>query len=798
MGLLFVRRFTTEGAHPYDEIEWEERTAKITQGDKVVFEQKGVEFPSSWSQRATNIVASKYFHGSGDKREKSLKDLIGRVLTTIAVEGVNQNYFGVDGGIDEASLHAFSDDLQHILLHQMASFNSPVWFNIGVPDIPQQASACYILGVDDTMESILELAQTEGMIFKRGSGSGVNVSPLRQEGAPLSGGGTASGPLSFMKFWDAGAGVIKSGGITRRAACMRVMNAYHEDIYKFIACKGEEEAKAIALIEAGYDPAIDGEAYGSVFFQNANHSVMIDTLNVNLDTELVRAIAQEAWRSGDPGVMFHDTINKWNTCPNSGKIRATNPCGEYIWLDNTACSLASINLDKFYSPYADGEFDYEGFAHVTRIMITAMDILCGMADYPTEKIKEETLKYRTLGLGYTNLGAMLMKAGVAYDSWEARKWTAILTSMMTAIAYQQSAAIAQFLGPFPEYEKNRSEMQNVISQHYNEAFDQTEWARAAWDAAERLGQANGYRNAQVTVLAPTGTISFMMDCETTGIEPVIALQSYKTLVGGGTMEMIPECAQEAMRKGNVIGESHVLDTALDPDNMISPQGHLDMVAAVQPFLSGGVSKTINLPNSTTVEEIEDIFFSACDKGLKNVTIYRDGSKGSQPINIKKKEEAPKQLGRRKLPDERQSVTHKFSISGHAGYVTVGMYEDGTPGEVFVNMAKEGSTISGLVDSFAKMLSFALQYGISLEFLVRKLKGSAFEPSGHTGNKDIPFAKSVTDYVMRWLENRFLEHPKLPLGEDNISAPTCPNCGILMVTTGNCNACPVCGTSGGCG
>jgi len=788
MGLLFSRMFTVEGEHPYDKVDWEKRTAEV--GD---FKQENVEFPTEWSQRSTNIVASKYFYGSDDNRENSLKQIIDRVVGEIVEEGILNDYFGKKGEEDDDSIVTFSIELKHILLHQKASFNSPVWFNIGVPGIPQQASACYIVGVDDTMESILDLAKTEGMIFKRGSGSGVNVSALRAEGSPLSGGGTASGPLSFMKFWDAGAGVIKSGGVTRRAACMRIMNAYHQDIYKFISCKGEEEAKANALIEAGYDPSIDGEAYGSVFFQNANHSVMLSDIDVDGDTNLIRAIAEEAWRSGDPGIMFYDTINKWNTCPNSGSIYATNPCGEYIWLDNTACNLASINLDKFY----DGEsFDYEGFVHTVKIMITAMDILCGLADYPTETIKEETLKYRTLGLGFTNLAAVLMKMTMPYDSDEARKFASDISSLMTSIAYQQSAAIAQYLSPFPEWEKNRSAMQKVMLKHSSMAVDG--WTGISWSNAISMGEANGFRNAQVTVLAPTGTISFMMDCETTGIEPLIAPVSYKTLVGGGTLEIIADCYKTAMKKGEIIGIGNVLDTALDPTSMISPEGHLDMVAAVQPFLSGGVSKTINLPNDATVADVEDILMTAYGKGLKSVTVYRDGSKGSQPINVTKKEETPKTYGRKKLPDERQSLTHKFTISGHSGYVTVGMYDDGTPGEVFISIAKEGSTISGLVDSFAKVLSFTLQYGIPLEFLVRKLKGSSFEPAGHTGSSDIPFAKSIVDYVMRWLEVKFLEHPELPLGADILSAPTCPTCGVLMVTTGNCHACTICGASGGCG
>jgi ribonucleoside-diphosphate reductase alpha chain len=799
---------------------------------EVIYEQDPVFFPSDWSDRAKTIVSSKYFYGSGEDKENSLNQLVNRVVEKIRKEGWEAGYFYQGGDID------FADELSYILTNQMATFNSPVWFNIGNEEVAQQASACYINSVEDTMESILDLAKTEGMIFKRGSGAGVNLSKLRPEGAPIYGGGTSSGPLSFMKGWDAFAGVIKSGGITRRAAKMIILDADHEDIEDFIWCKVREEKKAHSLIEAGYSPDIDGEAYSSVFYQNANHSVRVpnEFMTNTLDDEttdeskLLSEMAHAAWACGDPGIMYSDTMNLWNTCKASGEIVSTNPCAEYIFLNDTSCNLASINLKKFIAE--NGEFQWKDFSHVVRVMIIAMDILCGFADYPTKKIKEETLKYRTLGLGYSNVGATLMSLGVPYDSDRARNYMAAITSFMTGVAYLQSAEIAEVRFPFKAYKENSFSMLQVIKQHMS-FLDKLEWGKGmckpVWERAFEKGQQHGFRNAQVTVIAPTGTISFMMDCESTGIEPLISPVATKTLVGGGVMELPHECVEEGLRAIGVKDLDQVPSWLTDVfataigDNVISPAGHMEMVGTVQPWLSGGVSKTINLPETATPEDIVEIYKKGWVLGLKNISIYRDNSKGSQPLNVstgpKSKAidaqgdtlDSVEQLNtysdRVRMPQTRKSVTHKFSISGHNGYITVGLYDNGEPGEVFITMAKEGSTLAGLMDSFATTVSLGLQYGIPLEVLVGKLKGAQYEPSGYTGNPAVPHAKSITDYIFKWLEVEFLAgevvEPQVvhyevsELGTDS-SAPLCSICGGLMAASGPCYTCTSCGdTTGGC-
>lgn len=826
MGLKFERLYTTEEAHPYDTVEW--GTFDVSVGD---FHQEGVEFPIFWSERARQIVASKYFYGYKDNRENSLKQVINRVVGAIEAWGMKDKYFCIDGDSS-----AFREELTYILLYQIASFNSPVWFNIGNPDLAQQASACYINSVGDTMPEILDLAKTEGMIFKGGSGAGVNLSGLRAEGEPLSGGGTASGPISFMKGWDAFAGVIKSGGVTRRAAKMIILDADHPDIHKFIQCKVLEEEKAHVLIDAGYDGGIDGEAYGSIFFQNANHSIRVTDefmecitepygpyyLNYRVTPEELRSepiegnaelilveAAQSAWRCGDPGIMFGDRMEEWNTCKNTGEIVATNPCGEYIWHNDTSCNLASINLREIDLK----DQSVSELSHVVEIMITAMDILCGNADYPTEKIKTETLRYRTLGLGYSNLGAWIMSSGIPYDSTTGRLMAGWVTSWMTGSAYLQSARIAKVLGSFPAWEENEECMEDVLREHQDYIPQEDFPAIELWDQAISESSVNGFRNAQVTVLAPTGTISFMMDCETTGIEPLFAMETIKHLVGGGTLETsVPQCAIDG---GYVPGmeKADAFATAIG-HNQIDSSGHLKMVSAVQPFLSGGVSKTINLPNSATAEDIYQIYLEAWYLCLKNVSVYRDGSKRSQPLQSKESAMEITHIthptpARVKMPMERESVTHSFNIGGHKGYITVGLYEDGTPGEIFVRMAKEGSTISGLMDAFATSVSFGLQYGIPLEFLTKKLSGARYEPSGYTGNPEVPYAKSITDYIFKWLEHRFVvsdfvppvvdSNPQHSIAEEtDSSAPFCPKCNEQMVPTGPCHTCPECGeVSGGC-
>ena len=887
-GLSFKRFFTKKGVHPFSELEWELRTASISnEKGEVIFEQKDVETPKTWSMSATNIVVSKYFHGKmgSPEREKSVKQLVDRVARTITEWGWKGKYFS-----SEDDAETFYNELTYLLVNQYMSFNSPVWFNVGVEAKPQ-CSACFINSVQDTMESILELAKTEGRLFKFGSGTGSNLSALRSSREGLSSGGTASGPVSFMKGYDAFAGVIKSGGRTRRAAKMVILNASHPDIREFIHCKSDEEKKAWALIDAGYNGGfnVPGGAYDSVAYQNANHSVrasdefmravvddrkwklkavhsdeILETYNAR---DLMKEISEAAWVCGDPGMQFHTTINAWHTCSNTAPINASNPCSEYMFLDDTACNLASLNLMKFRS--SDGEFDVESFCHAVNITITAQELEVDNASYPTPSITQNSLDYRPLGLGYANLGALLLARGLPYDSAEGRAYAAAITALMCGQAYKQSAAIAKEVGTFKGFAKNREPMLRVMKMH-GLAADRIEdrhvptdlltSARKVWDDAYVLGREYGFRNSQATVLAPTGTIGFMMDCDTTGVEPDIALVKYKKLVGGGLMKIVNNTVPEALKKLGYIDEQieHIMafidkndtiegaphmkeadlpvfDCAFKPAKgirSIQYMGHVYMMAAVQPFLSGAISKTVNMPNDVTVEEIANTYIESWRLGLKAVAIYRDGCKRTQPLNTSLDQlsgEIKPRAVRRRLPDERQAVTHKFSIAGHEGYITVGLYEDGTPGEIFITMSKEGSTISGLMDAIATSVSMAFQYGVPLRVLVEKFSHMRFEPSGFTNNKDIPIAKSVLDYIFRWLGKKFLPPDEIPAIVDEhvelvtpgiappkgvshnaaldqkehqvyrmqADAPPCHDCGSIMVRNGACYKCLNCGSTSGC-
>src|SRR3954452_8284532 len=809
-GLVCSRRHTAPGVHPFDEVEWELRDAVIGDPDNPAFEQRGVEFPATWSQNSTNIVAQKYFRGrmGTPEREHSVKQMIGRVSGTIAQWGREGGYFATTEDAD-----TFEAELTHILLHQMAAFNSPVWFNVGFEKSPQ-CSACFILSVEDTMESILTLAKTEGMLFKYGSGTGSNLSNIRSSKELLAGGGTASGPVSFMKGFDAFAGVIKSGGKTRRAAKMVILNAEHPDIEEFINCKVEEEKKAWALIDAGYDGSFTGVAYGSVFFQNSNNSVRVtdEFMRAVLDDgewttkavrdgapmqtvkarDLMRQIAEGTWICGDPGMQFDTTINDWHTCPNTARINASNPCSEYMFLDDTACNLSSINLMKFVRE--DGEFDCVGFEKACRTMIVAQEILVDNASYPKTAIKKNSHAYRPLGLGYANLGALLMSRGLPYDSDGGCDYAAAITALMHGAAYAESSRVARdHGGPFAGYEKNKEPMMRVMRKHRaaikdidktNVPKDLLESAKTVWDEVIEMGEQHGFRTAQATVLAPTGTIGFMMDCDTTGVEPDIALVKYKKLVGGGMMKIVNTTVPMALKKLgysqaqitdiiNYIDENEtiegappvkephlaVFDCAFKPmrgTRSIHYMGHVRMMGATQPFLSGAISKTVNVPKHATVEDIQQAYIDSWRMGAKAVSIYRDGSKRTQPLNTSKaailnagqlQPQAAVAVApaRHKLPDERHALTHKFDIAGHEGYITVGLYEDGMPGEIFLVMAKEGSTISGFADAFAQAISYALQYGVPLQTLVDKFSHSRFEPSGMTRNPDVRFAKSIVDY-----------------------------------------------------
>ena len=834
---LSVRRlFTQPGVHPFDAVEWEIRDARIGS----VFEQRDVEFPKSWSQNATNIVAQKYFRGQLDSpaRERSVKQMVARVAGTIADWGRQRGYFAsVEDG------DTFEAELTYILLNQLAAFNSPVWFNVGFEEQPQ-CSACFILSVDDTMESILDWNTKEGKIFRGGSGSGINLSNIRGSMEPLSKGGTASGPVSFMRGADAWAGTIKSGGKTRRAAKMVVLDVDHPDIREFIWCKAKEEDKAAALRDAGFDMSIDGDGFQSIQYQNANNSVRLtdefmhaveNDLEWNLIArqtgqpietlparELMREISEAAWRCADPGVQYDTIINQWHTSPNSGRINASNPCSEYMHVDDSACNLASLNLMKFRRP--DGTLDVERFNHTVDIVFLAQEIVVGPSSYPTEAIGHNARAFRQLGLGYANLGAYLMSNGLAYDSDGGRGFAASVTALMTGRAYLQSAKIAAGIGPYDRYPENREAHNNVMRMHRDASYaipdatceDEALLAasRDTWNDAVALGELYGYRNAQATVLAPTGTISFLMDCDTTGVEPDFSLIKYKELVGGGTMTIVNRTVPMALRTlgysdqqveqieahinehGTIVdapglAEEHmsVFDVAVG-ERAISHMGHIKMMGAVQPFLSGAISKTVNLPQTATVEDIADAYLQAWRLGIKALAIYRDGSKTAQALRTDAQDAQPVVVqgfseeevealvaarveeavnaaiatakadvgpARKRMPRERQSITHKFSLGGHEGYITAGMYEDGTVGEIFLtDIGKEGSTLRGMMNSFATAISISLQYGVPLETLVRKFAYMRFEPEGITTNPEIPFAKSMPDYIMRWLASRFLD------------------------------------------
>jgi ribonucleoside-diphosphate reductase alpha chain len=811
-GLTVERRFTEAGVDPYSTVEWEIRSAEVGG-----FKQEGVEFPATWSQNATNIVAQKYFRGRVDspERERSVKQMIGRVAGTIAGWGRELGYFASGDDAD-----AFQDELTWILLHQHAAFNSPVWFNVGFEEHPQ-CSACFILSVEDTMESILDWNTKEGMIFRGGSGSGINLSAIRSSKEYLSKGGLASGPVSFMRGADSWAGTIKSGGKTRRAAKMVVLDVDHPDIVDFIWCKAREEEKAAALRDAGFDMSIDGDGFISIQYQNANNSVRVNddfmkaaeageewqtTARVDgsvVDThearDLLGQIAEAAWRCADPGVQYDTTINDWHTCPVSGRINASNPCAEYMHVDDSACNLASINLLKFRR--GDGSFDARKFEHVVDVMLLAQEIVVGPSSYPTDSIGRNARAFRQLGLGYANLGALLMANGVPYDSDEGRETAAAITALMTGRAYRRSAETAAAMGPYERYEENREPHNRVMRKHREAAYkidalmcdaDLVHAARQSWDDAVALGDEHGYRNAQGTVLAPTGTISFLMDCDTTGIEPDFSLVKFKELVGGGRMTIVNRTVPLALEtlgysesdvgqivayvneNGKIVGapalkDEHlpVFDVAVG-ERAISHMGHIKMMGATQPFISGAISKTVNMPAESTVGDIADAYLQAWHLGIKALAIYRDGSKTAQALrtDAQKGKKGDAKVDepvvearpmRRKMPKERQSITHKFSIAGHEGYITAGMYEDGTVGEFFLtDIGKEGSTLRGMMNAFATSVSISLQYGVPLETLVRKFSYMRFDPEGATGNPEIPFAKSMPDYIMRWLASRFLD------------------------------------------
>jgi ribonucleoside-diphosphate reductase alpha chain len=919
-GLSVERRFSTPGVHPFDQIEWETRDAVIGDPATPAFEQRGVEFPQGWSQNATNIVAQKYFRGrlGSPEREGSVKQMIGRVAGTIAGWGREGGYFA-----SAEDAEAFEMELTAILLNQKAAFNSPVWFNVGFEERPQ-CSACFILSVDDTMESILDWNTKEGMIFRGGSGSGINLSNIRGSVEHLSKGGLASGPVSFMRGADAWAGTIKSGGKTRRAAKMVVLDVDHPDIEDFIWCKAKEEEKAGALRDAGFDMSIDGEGFTSIQYQNANNSVRVTDefmeavaagedwdLTARVDgsvaktidaRELMNQIADAAWRCADPGIQYDTTINRWHTCPESGRINASNPCSEYMHVDNSACNLASLNLMKFRR--ADGSFDVADFEHAVDIVFLAQEIIVGPSSYPTEEIGDNARAFRQLGLGFANLGALLMSDGMPYDSDEGRNVAAAITALMTGRAYRQSALIAaEATGTYDEYEKNREPHNGVMRMHRDAAYevdgtgikgDLLEAAHRSWDEAVELGEEHGYRNAQATVFAPTGTISFLMDCDTTGIEPDFSLVKFKELVGGGSMTIVNRSVPPALEtlgysqaeieqidayiteKNTIVGapglkDEHlpVFDVAVG-ERAISYTGHIDMMAATQPFLSGAISKTVNLPESATVADIADAYTRGWQGGLKALAIYRDGSKTAQALrtDAHKDDEAEAEVPmaepvRKRMPQERESITHKFSIAGHEGYITAGKYEDGTVGEIFLtDIGKEGSTMRGLLNAFATAISLGLQYGVPLEDFVRKFSYMRFEPEGMTQNPEIPFAKSMPDYIMRWVASRFIddvetleelgimtqqvrskkeaETSQLGLGIATDTAgpanggngpsggsgngnavpaaaaftetppvrparmsglelgPACDQCGGMMQRTGSCYTCSSCGNNTGCG
>jgi ribonucleoside-diphosphate reductase alpha chain len=970
-GLTFRRLFTKPGVSPYNEVEWEFRDAQITDAQGgMIFEQKNVEVPKDWSMTATNIVASKYLHGQigTEERETGVRQLVSRVAETIRDWGMKDGYFRTSE--DAATFH---DELVHMLVHQQVAFNSPVWFNVGCERVEPkseatnwhwnfttnqvefgatgytrpQCSACFINSVKDSLDSILTLAKTEGMLFKWGSGTGTNLSPLRSSTEVLSGGGTASGPLSFMKGFDAFAGVIKSGGKTRRAAKMVILNIDHPDIVDFIDCKSKEEAKAHALVAQGYDGSHpDSDAYSSIFFQNANNSVRVtddfmvavmrDTdfstksivdgrvVNTYKAKDLMTKISEATWHCGDPGMQYDTTVNRWHTSKNTARINASNPCSEYMFLDDSACNLASLNLLKF-AP--NGTFDVEAYRHAVDVTITAQEILVDNAGYPTEIIGKNSHDYRPLGLGYANLGALLMAAGLPYDSDAGRDYAACVTAIMCGQAYLQSSKVAELCEPLcpitdtvqtrlgvttaeampgaacPGWYINREPFLDVIRMHRasvnninknNVPAPLLEASKACWDEALASGEKHGYRNSQVTVLAPTGTIGFMMDCDTTGIEPDLALIKYKKLVGGGMIKIVNNTVPGALFKlgytheqtdaivsyvdatGTIEGAPHVkdehlavFDCSFKPSKgtrSIHYMGHLKMMAAAQPFISGAISKTVNLPSNATVDDVSETYIQAWKLGLKAVAVYRDGCKQAQPLssagsktaNSTKDDaarnaaamahveednlDAPPRAVRHKLKEERMSVTHKFNIGGHEGYIIVGLYPNGEPGEIFIKMAKEGSTVSGLMDSFALAVSISLQHGVPLKLFCEKFAHTRFEPQGWSSNPDIGYAKSIMDYIFRWLQLRFmtgqqqflfenlrpkaqsapegtssLDSASANLGPENRDlrtgnihaadalasmidmgdAPSCHVCGSIMVRNGSCYKCMSCGSTSGC-
>jgi ribonucleoside-diphosphate reductase alpha chain len=889
---LAVRRlFTIEGRDPYDEVEWETRDAHIPGRNGPAFEQRGVEFPKFWSQTATNIVAQKYFRGrmSSPERERSVKQMIGRIVSTVGTWGRDGGYFA-----DETEAQTFEDELKAILVNQLAAFNSPVWFNVGFEEKPQ-CSACFILSIDDSMDAILDWIRREGIIFRGGSGSGVNLSKLRSSKEQLSKGGYASGPVSFMRGADASAGTIKSGGKTRRAAKMVVLDVDHPDVVEFIWCKAHEEEKARVLEAAGYDMSLDSPDWASIQYQNANNSVRVSdafmqavesdadwNLTARTDgsvVETVKArkllhdIAEAAWRCADPGVQYDTTINSWHTLPNTGRINASNPCSEYMSIDDSACNLASLNLMKFRRE--DGELDVEAFEHACDVVFLAQEILVGNSSYPTPEIERNAKAYRQLGLGYANLGALLMARGLAYDSDEGRAYAAAITALMTGRAYRKSAEIAKRMGPFAGYRPNAAAMVGVIAKHRaavgNIAHAETVpsdllgAARKAWDDALDLGEVYGYRNAQATVLAPTGTISFMMDCDTTGVEPDFSLVKSKKLVGGGEITIVNKTVPLGLEKlgyaptevdeivayiderNSVVGAPYVkgehypvFDCAVG-ERAIHYRGHVKMMGAIQPFISGAISKTVNLPETATIQEVADLYVEAWQLGVKAIAIYRDNCKVAQPLSGKGEKSqqvlapagalaAPK---RRRLPDDRTEVGRKFRVGEYEGYIHVGVFDDGSPGDIFVDIAKDGTTLQGLMNSLMIAVSMGLQYGVPPEVYVSKLSHLRFEPSGPTNDADIRTAKSIVDYIFRWFGKKFLDvdqqeeagilsaevranlAAKYANGEAAAKADApapgqtalfnsfedaieCNRCGGRMVRAGTCYTCRDCGTSTGCG
>jgi ribonucleoside-diphosphate reductase alpha chain len=934
LGIGLRRFFTTDDRHPYDEVVWDRRDARISnfRDGSVAFEQLNVEVPASWSFNATNILAQKYFRGTlgTPERETSLKQVVDRIVDTITTWGVERDYF-----VDDEETETFRDELKHLLITQKAAFNSPVWFNIGVKGVPQQGSACFILAVEDSMRSILNWYTEEGIIFKGGSGAGVNLSKIRSSAEALEGGGTASGPVSFMRGADSSAGTIKSGGKTRRAAKMVILDVDHPDVAEFIWCKANEEKKARVLRDAGFDMDLDGKDIHSIQYQNANNSVRVsdDFMQAvisdgNWDLvarhggravetvkarDLWRQIARAAWECADPGLQFDTTINKWHTSPNTDRINGSNPCSEYMHIDNSACNLASLNLMKFLR--SDGQFDVDAFKSAIEVLFTAQEIIVGAADYPTEKIGENSRKFRQLGLGYANLGALLMASGLAYDSDEGRAWAAAITALMTGHAYATSARTAGRMGPHEGFAQNAEPMLEVLGMHRDASYeiDSTkapaeilEAAQRAWEDAVELGARHGVRNAQASVLAPTGTIGLLMDCDTTGIEPDLGLVKFKKLVGGGNMSIVNQTVPRALR---VLGyseeETSVIEAYIDEnksivgapglkaehlpvfacsmgDNSIHYLGHVKMMGAVQPFISGAISKTVNMPEDASIEDVANLHMDAWKLGVKAVAIYRDNCKVGQPLSMAKKDgeestssvtatdsvaaelytkihklEAALELAktegshvlvgavRERMPRRRESATFSFRVADCEGYVTVGEYEDGRPGEVFIKVSKQGSTLAGIMDAFSISISLGLQHGVPLATYVRKYVNMKFEPSGMTDDADLRIATSLVDYIFRRLaldylspsereelgvlstseriqptlpevveqatpsvntsvqptlvdlSEKFADSPGLLNRSEQRDAPMCYQCGNTMQRAGSCYVCSTCGATSGC-